>query len=158
LYGVARLRPGVTLEQARTEMERIAAQSRQQYPKENKDTGGTVWSLPAEVGERSRLLLIALSGAALCLLLIACANLTNLLLARALGRRRELAVRTAIGAGRERLVRQLMTESLLLAVVGGALGVGVAVVSVPLLTQLVPPTLPIAEAPSIGLRILLVGL
>src|SRR5437868_14693503 len=103
------------------------------------------------------MLLYALCGASGCVLLIACANLTNLLLARALGRRRELAVRTAIGAGRERLIRQLMTESLLLAAVGGTLGIGIAIVSVPLLTRLVPATLPIAAAPSVDLRVLLVA-
>src|SRR5262245_21803492 len=127
---VGRLRHGVTLEEARTEMTLIAARLEQQFPKENKDTGATLVELAREVSERSRLLLIALSGAAACVLLIACANLANLLLARALNRRRELAVRTAIGAGRERLVRQLMTESLLLAGVGGACGIAVAGVSV----------------------------
>ena len=151
---VGRLRPGVTLEQARAEMEAIAARSREQYPKENKDTGAAVYALGDEVSERSRLLLIALSGAAACLLLIACANLANLLLARALSRRRELAVRTAIGAGRERLIRQLMTESLLLAGVGGAIGIGVAVAGVPLLAQLVPATLPIAASPTVDVRVL----
>jgi predicted permease len=156
-YAVGRLRRGVTLQQAAAEMNVIAAQSRQQYPKENKDTGATLVPLGTEVSERSRLLLLALSGAAACVLLIACANLANLLLARALGRRRELAVRTAIGAGRERLIRQLMTESLLLAAVGGALGVGIAIVSVPLLAQLVPTTLPIAASPSVDLRVLLVA-
>jgi putative ABC transport system permease protein len=155
LEAVGRLRPGVTLEQARAEMDVIAAQLRQAYPKENKNTGATVMPLGTEVSERSRLLLLALSGAAGCLLLIACTNLTNLLLARALSRRRELAVRTAIGAGRERLVRQLMTESLLLAAVGGALGIAIAVASVPLLTKLVPQTLPIAASPSVDIRVLL---
>src|SRR5438445_2421056 len=133
LEAVGRIRRGTTLSQARAEMDVIAAQSRQQYPKENKDTGATLVGLGTEVSERSRLLLLALSGAAACVLLIACANLANLLLARALGRRRELAVRTAIGAGRERLIRQLMTESLLLAGVGGAIGISMAIVSVPLL-------------------------
>ncbi len=155
LYAVGRLRRGVTLQQARAEMDVIAAQSIQQYPKENKDTGAVLLLLSEEVSNRSRLLLMALSGAAACVLLIACANLANLLLARALGRRRELAVRAAIGAGRERLIRQLMTESLLLALVGGALGIAVAVVAVPLLARLVPATLPIAAAPSVDVRVLM---
>ena len=154
LYAVGRLRPGATLEQARGEVAQIGARLRQRYPKENKDTGATATPLGAEVSERSRLLLVALSGAAACVLLIACANLANLLLARALGRRRELAVRTAIGAGRERLVRQLLTESVLLAAAGGALGIAIAVAAVPLLTRLVPGTLPIAAAPSVDVRVL----
>jgi predicted permease len=154
LEAVGRLRPGVTVRQAQAEMEVIAAQSRQQYPKENENVGAAVIALRDEVSERSRLLLVALSGAAACVLLIACANLANLLLARALGRRRELAVRTAMGAGRERLVRQLMTESLLLAATGGALGVAVASAAVPLLARLVPTTLPIAETAAVDLRVL----
>jgi predicted permease len=156
-YAVGRLKRGVTLERAQTEMSLIAAQSQQQHPKENKDTGALVYPLRDDVSQRSRLLLLALSGAAGCVLLIACANLANLLLARALGRRRELAVRAALGAGRERLIRQLMTESLLLAVIGGALGVAVAVAAVPLLAQLVPAGLPIGSTPSVDLRVLMVA-
>jgi predicted permease len=155
LESVGRLKRGVSLEQARAEMDVIAAQSALQYPKENAHAGASVFRLRDEVSQQSRLLLKALFGAAACVLLIACANLANLLLVRALGRRRELAVRAAMGAGPERLVRQLMTENLLLAFVGGALGVCVAVVTVPLLAQLVPSTLPIAESPAVDVRVLL---
>jgi len=156
-YGVGRLKRGVTIERAQTEMSLIAAQSERQHPRENKDTGALVYPVRDDVSQRSRLLLLALSGAAGCVLLIACANLANLLLARALGRRRELAVRAAIGAGRERLTRQLMTESLLLAAVGGALGIALAVAAVPLLAQLVPSGLPISSTPTVDLRVLAVA-
>jgi predicted permease len=158
MYAVGRLRSGITLENARAEMDVIAAQSRQQYPKENANIGAAVYRLSDEVGQQSRLLLFALCGAAGCVLLIACANLANLLLARALGRRRELAVRTAMGAGRERMIRQLLTESLLLAGLGGALGVMVALMAVPLLNRLVPAGLPIASTPAVDVRVLLFAL
>jgi predicted permease len=158
MYVVGRLRAGATLEQARAEMDVVAARSRAQYPKENAEIGASVFALSDEVSDQSRLLLIALCGAAACVLLIACANLANLLLARALARRRELAVRTAMGAGRDRMVRQLMTESLVLAALGGTLGVLVALAAVPLLNQLVPTALPIARAPGVDVRVLLFAL
>ena len=154
LDGVARLRPGVTREQAQAEAAVIFSGLQQRYPKDDKETNARVISLRDQVSERSRLLLQALAAAAACLLLIACMNLANLLLARGLERRRELAVRAAIGAGRERLARQLMTENLVLAMAGGALGIAIAIAGVPLLTELVPTTLPIASAPSVDARVI----
>src|SRR5262249_43411081 len=127
-------------------------------PKDNQEIDASVFRLRDEVSQQSTLQLIALTGAAGCVLLIACANLANLLLTRALGRRRELAVRAALGAGRERLARQMMTESALLVGAGAALGVGLASLAVPLLTTLVPPSLPIAQSPSVDMRVLAFGI
>ncbi len=154
LYCVARLRRGTSLEAARGELALVAARLEREYPAENKNVGASAIGLRDELSQQSRLLLLALLGAALCVLLIACTNLASLFLARALQRRQELAVRSALGAGRERLARQLLTESLLLAGAGGALGVLLAFTALPLVVRLVPNALPIGEAPPLDLRIL----
>lgn len=151
---VARLRPGASVEQARRELAVVSARLERQYPKENKDTGAVVLGLRDELSERSRLLVLALCGATLCILLLACANLASLFLARGAHRARELAVRAALGAGRERLVRQLVTESVGIAFVGGIVGIAAAVAGEPLLARLVPSTLPIADHASLDLRVL----
>jgi len=154
---VARLRDGVSLAQANQELAVIARRLEQQFPKENHETGAVVVGLRDELSQRARLLVLALCGAALCILLLACANLASLLLARATHRARELAVRAALGAGRERLVRQLVTESTGLAALGGIVGVALAMAGVPVLTRLVPSALPVAEQPSVDLRVLVVA-
>jgi putative ABC transport system permease protein len=156
LYVLGRLRKGVTIDQARAEMRTIAEGLARTYP-ENKQVGVSIVRLRDAVSPNTRLMLLALMMAAGGVLLIACTNLANLLLARALVRRKELALRTALGAGRERLVRQLLTESLLLASLGGVLGVWLAMGGVPLLTRLVPTSLPITEVPPLDLRVMLLG-
>jgi predicted permease len=132
----------------------IAQRLEREYPQENAQTGVTVSTLRDEASRQSRLLLAALCGASICVLLIACANLASLLLARALARRGELTVRAALGAGRERLARQLVTESLVLAVMGGVLGVLLAALAVPLLAVLAPTYLPVGEATALDRRVL----
>ena len=154
---IARLKPDVAMSTANAEMNVIAASLAQRYPAQNKGIGASVISLRDELSSQSQLMLLALCGAAICVLLIACANLANLLIARSLVRRRELDVRLALGAGRERLVRQLMTESLVIAAIGGGLGILIAVVSVPLLSRLVPNSLPLADTPTVDLRVLSVA-
>jgi putative ABC transport system permease protein len=151
---VGRLRPGVSAEQARRELAVVSARLEQQYPKENKHIGAVVLGLRDELSERTRLLVLALCGAALCILLLACANLASLFLARGAHRARELAVRAALGAGRERLVRQLVTESLGIAFVGGIVGVAAAAAGEPLLARLIPSTLPVADHAPLDLRVL----
>jgi putative ABC transport system permease protein len=151
---VARLRPGATLETARADLALVAEQLERQYPDENKGVGASVVSLRDRLSSQSRALVVALFGAALGVLLIACTNLASLFLARALERRKELAVRTALGAGRERLLRQLLSESLALAVAGGLVGVALAYLSLPLVVRLVPNGLPIGEVPPVDLRVL----
>lgn len=154
LQVVAKLKRGVSLEEARAEMDVITSDLERAYPVENRDTGATVRLLRDEVSNNARLLLGALFGASLCVLLIASGNLVNLLLTRGLSRERELAVRSALGSGRERLVRQLLTESLLLALAGGVLGLVLATAAVPLLSKLVPTSLPIGEATALDVRVL----
>ncbi len=154
---LARLQPGATVEEARAELGVITARLEREYPRENEQTGATVLALREYLSQSARLLLLALCGAALCILLIACANLANLLLARTLARQKELALRTALGAGRDRLVRQLLTESLVLVIAGGTLGVAVAAAALPVLARLVPDSLPIGQVPTVDLRILLVA-
>ncbi len=155
---VARLRPGISAEQARQELAVVSSRLERQYPKENKHIGVLVLGLREEFSERARLLVVALCGAALCILLLACANLASLFLARGAHRARELAVRAALGAGRERLVRQLVTESVGIAFVGGIVGVAAAAAAGPLLARLVPSTLPIADHASLDLRVLGIAL
>jgi putative ABC transport system permease protein len=152
---IARLKPGVSRQQASADLAVVSAKLAQMYPKENEGLGAVVIGLRDEINDQSRQLLFAMAGASACVLLIACTNLASLLIARATSRGRELAVRTAMGAGRERLVRQLLTESLLIAFVGGAAGFAIAIAAVPMAVRLVPTALPIAEVPAIDLRMLL---
>ncbi|MGA2264143.1 MAG: ABC transporter permease [Acidobacteriota bacterium] len=151
---LAKLKSTVSPEQARAEMRVSTDQLEREHLKENAKTKATVIPLRDEVTQQSRLLLTALFGASLCVLLIACTNLASLMLARGIARQRELTVRAAIGAGRERLVRQLLTESLVLAVLGGVAGMMFAVTALPLLAKLVPATLPIADATALDFRVL----
>ncbi len=155
---IARLKPGVSIQQARAEMDVIGRSIEREYPKEMARIGVTVIHLRDEISWRSRLLLTALMGASICVLLIACTNLGNLLLSRALIRRKELAVRMAIGAGPDRVIRQLLTENIVIALLGGLLGLAIATATVPMLTRLVPANLPMAQTPRLDVRLLLIGL
>lgn len=123
---VARLRDGVTLEAARAEMDTISRQLETEFPQFNRAVRARVWPLRDVLVQNVRPALLVLLGAVALVLLIACGNVANLLLARAIGRQKEIAVRAAIGGSRGRIVRQLVIESLVLAMLGGAAGLLVA--------------------------------
>jgi putative ABC transport system permease protein len=142
LGAIGRLRPEATVAQAREEVATIHARLARQYPDADEGVGGTVASLQEAMVGASRRALLVLLGAVGLVLLIACVNVANLLLARVAARESELAVRTALGAGRARLMRQLLTESLVLSFLGGAAGILLAAFSLDALLALQPQGVP----------------
>ncbi len=140
LFTFARLAPGVTIERARTVLEQVTARLSAEYP-ENADWSARVTPLrdvfiPSDI----RLITLTMMGAVTFVLLIACANVANLMLARATARSREIAIRAALGAGKHRIVRQLLTESVIVAVAGGLLGIPLAAWGLKLIDAGIPPS------------------
>jgi putative ABC transport system permease protein len=142
LSAIGQLKRGVTIDQARTEMLAIAGRLATEYPGTNTGWSVKLMSLLEFIVRRIEPALLVLLVAVAFVLLIACANVSNLLLARAAGRQKEIAIRTALGARRGRIIRQLLTESALLALIGGAFGLVLAKVGMELLLNLAPQNLP----------------
>ena len=133
VQAIGRLKPDVTIEQARREIETIAERLRQLYPATNRNTGVELTPMRHHLAGDLRPIVLLVFAAVALILLIACANVSNLLLAQSSERQREIAIRAAIGAGRGRLVRQLLVESLLLALLGGVTGLALAASGIPVL-------------------------
>jgi predicted permease len=155
LNSIGRLKPGVTLAQADSDMAAVAAHLAETYPETNKDSGVTLTLLKEDLVGDIRPFLLVLLAAVGFVLLIACVNVANLLLARSTRRNKEFAIRSALGAGRSRITRQLLTESLLLAFLGGALGALLSAWGTQAALKLLPEALPRANEIHVNLRVLL---
>jgi predicted permease len=151
---VARLKTGVTLNEAQAEMTTIAARLEQLYPPSNKNKSAVVASLRDDMVSNVRLTLELLLASVCVVLLIVCANIANLLLAKGTGRARELAIRAAMGASRTRIVRQLLTESALIALAAGAAGLAIAVFTSRILIRFAPHDIPRLNEAGLDLRVL----
>ena len=154
-WTVARLKPNVRLTKARAETADIAARLSREYPRSNKDTGISVAYLKDHLTGRVRPALLMLLGSVGLLLLLACANVANLLLSRSESRRHEIAIRQAIGAGSNRLIRQTLTESVALALLGASAGLAVLYLSLESLLKWAPADLPRIQQTTIDLPVLL---
>jgi len=155
MNSIGRLKPGVSIEQARADMERVAKNLEAAYPEADKGSGVTLVPLKTDVVGDVRGILLVLLGAVSFVLLIACANVANLLLARSTGRAREFAIRSALGAGPGRVIRQLLTESVLLGIAGGCVGLGLAKLGTKVILAALTGTLPRAEEISLDGHVLL---
>ena len=159
--GLARLAPGVTVEAAQKRLDVLAAELRKEFPGDYPEADGwapRILPLQDDLVGRVRPVLVTLLAAVGFVLLIACANVANLFLAKASSRRREIAVRQALGAGRGRLIRQLLTESMVVALVGGALGLFLAAFGVDVLTRVLPSSLPRLAEVGVDPRVLVFAL